>query len=153
MCIRDRSRAAALGWGSVSNVSVIAGMSPAGNAAEVVDLIRRAASRLKIESLAAVQGPRLVVILGGLEDPSPSVRALAQYFGDGPIVIGPTVPHLFAAGRSARAALSGLDAARARPDAPRPVLAAHLLPERVLAGDATARRVMIDRIYRCLLYT
>jgi len=110
-----QSRASALGWGSVSNVSVIAGMSPAGNAAEVVDLIRRGASRLKIESLAAVQGQRLVVILGGLEDPSPTVRALAQYFGDGPIVIGPTVPHLFAAGRSARAALSGLGAARAWP--------------------------------------
>jgi PucR C-terminal helix-turn-helix domain/GGDEF-like domain len=145
-----QSRASALGWGSVSHVAVIAGMSPAGNAAEVVDLIRRAASRLKVESLAAVQGQRLVVILGGLEDPSPTVRALAQYFGDGPIVIGPTVPHLFAAGRSARAALSGLVAARAWPDAPRPVLADELLVERVLAGDATARRVMIDRIYRPL---
>jgi len=145
-----QSRAAALGWGSVSSVSVIAGMSPAGNAAEVVDLIRRAASRLKIESLAAVQGQRLVVILGSLEDPSSEVRALAQYFGDGPIVIGPTVPHLFAAGRSARAALSGLVAARAWPDAPRPVLADELLAERVLAGDATARRAMIDRIYRPL---
>jgi len=145
-----QSRASALGWGSVSHVSVIAGMSPSGNAAEVVDLVRRGASRLKVESLAAVQGQRLVVILGGLEDPSPTVRTLAQYFGDGPIVIGPTVPHLFAAGRSARAALSGLGAARAWPDAPRPVLADELLVERVLAGDATARRVMIDRIYRPL---
>jgi hypothetical protein len=145
-----QSRASALGWGSVSHVSVIAGISPSGNAAEVVDLLRRGATRLKVESLAAVQGQRLVVILGGLEDPSPTVRALAQYFGDGPIVIGPTVPHLFAAGRSARAALSGLGAARAWPDAPRPVLADELLVERVLAGDATARRVMIDRIYRPL---
>jgi hypothetical protein len=145
-----QSRASALGWGSVSHVAVVAGTSPEGNAAEVVDLIRRAASRLKVESLAAVQGQRLVVILGGLEDPAPTVRALAQYLGDGPIVIGPTVPHLFAAGRSARAALSGLTAARAWPDAPRPVLASELLVERVLAGDATARRVMIDRIYRPL---
>jgi DNA-binding PucR family transcriptional regulator len=145
-----QSRASALGWGSVSHVAVVAGTSPEGNAAEVVDLIRRAASRLKVESLAAVQGQRLVVILGGLEDPAPTVRALAQYLGDGPIVIGPTVPHLFAAGRSARAALSGLTAARAWPDAPRPVLASELLVERVLAGDTTARRVMIDRIYRPL---
>jgi PucR C-terminal helix-turn-helix domain/GGDEF-like domain len=145
-----QSRASALGWGSVTNVAVIAGTSPAGNAAEVVDLIRRAGSRLKVESLAAVQGQRLVVILGGLEDVSPTVRALAQYFGDGPIVIGPTVPHLFAAGRSARAAISGLFAARAWPDAPRPVLADELLIERVLAGDTIARRVMIDRIYRPL---
>jgi sugar diacid utilization regulator len=145
-----QSRASALGWGSVSHVAVVAGMSPEGNAAEVVDLIRRAASRLKVDSLASVQGQRLVVILGSLEDPSPTVRALAQHFGDGPIVIGPTVPHLFAAGRSARAAVSGLAAARAWPDAPRPVLADELLVERVLAGDATARRALIDRIYHPL---
>jgi hypothetical protein len=145
-----QSRASALGWGSVNHVAVVAGMSPEGNAAEVVDLIRRVASRLKVDSLAAVQGQRLVVILGSLEDPSPTVRALAQYFGDGPIVIGPTVPHLFAAGRSARAALSGLTAARAWPDAPRPVLADELLVERVLAGDTTARRALIDRIYHPL---
>lgn len=146
-----QSRAAALGWGSVSHVAVIAGMSPAGDAAEVVDLIRRAASRLRVESLASVQGKRLIAILGDVEDPYPTVRALAQYFGDGPIVIGPIVPHLFAAGRSARAALSGLGAARAWPDAPRPVLADELLVERVLAGDATARRALVDRIYRPLL--
>jgi DNA-binding PucR family transcriptional regulator len=145
-----QSRASALGWGSVNNVSVVAGLSPEGNAAEVVDLIRRVARRLGVESLAAVQGHRLVVILGGLEDPSPTVQALTQHFGDGPIVIGPTVPHLFAAGRSARAALSGLTAARAWPDAPRPVLANELLAERVLAGDATARRALIDRIYHPL---
>ena len=145
-----RSRASALGWGSVSHVSVIAGMSPAGNAAEVVDHIRRVASHLMVDSLAAVQGQRLVVILGGLEDPSPTVRSLAQHFGDGPIVIGPTVPHLFAAGRSARAALSGLIAARAWPDAPRPVLADELLSERVLAGDTVARQIMISQIYRPL---
>ncbi|MBE3075420.1 MAG: helix-turn-helix domain-containing protein [Actinobacteria bacterium] len=145
-----QSRAAALGWGPVNHVAVVAGMSPEGNATEVVDLIRRAASHLQVESLAAVQGQRLVVILGDLQDPSPTVRALAQYFGDGPIVIGPIVPHLFAAGRSARAALSGLGAARAWPDAPRPVLADELLVERVLAGDATARRALLDRVYRPL---
>ncbi|MDQ1535798.1 MAG: hypothetical protein QOE58_191, partial [Actinomycetota bacterium] len=60
------------------------------------------------------------------------------------------VPHLFAAGRSARAAMSGLGAARAWPDAPRPVLADELLVERVLAGDSAARRALIDRIYRPL---
>ena len=146
-----QSRASALGWGSVNHVAVIAGMTPEGGTAGVVDALRRAASRLEVESLAAVQGRRLVAILGGLEDPSLTVRSLADCFGDGPIVIGPTVPHLFAAGRSARAALSGLGAARAWPDAPRPVLADDLLPERVLAGDAPARRALIDRVYRPLL--
>jgi hypothetical protein len=145
-----QSRASALGWVSVNHVAVVAGMSPPGDAAEVLDLIRRATSRLEVDALAAVQGQRLVVILGGLPDPSPTVLALAQYFDNGPIVIGPTVPHLFAAGRSARAALSGLAAARAWPDAPRPVLADELLVERVLTGDATARRALIDRIYHPL---
>ena len=145
-----QSRVSALGWESVSNVAVIAGVTPEGSAADAVDALRQAASRLPVESLGAVQGRRLVAILGGLDDPSLTVRALAECFGDGPVVIGPTVPHLFAAGRSARAALSGLDAARAWPDAPRPVLADELFPERVLAGDAPARRALIDRIYRPL---
>lgn len=145
-----QSRVSALGWESVSHVAVIAGLTPEGSAADAVDDLRQAASRLKVESLGAVQGRRLVAILGGLDDPSLTVRALAECFGDGPIVIGPTVPHLFAAGRSARAALSGLGAARAWPDAPRPVLADELFPERVLAGDAPARRALIDRVYRPL---
>ena len=145
-----QSRASALGWGSVNHVAVIAGVTPEGNTSGVVDALRRMASRLEVECLAAIQGRRLVAILGGLDDPSPTVRALVECFGDGPIVIGPTVPHLFAAGRSARAALSGLAAARAWPDAPRPVLADELLPERVLAGDAPARRALIDHVYRPL---
>src|SRR5674476_880671 len=92
-----QSRASALGWGSVSHVAVIAGSTPDGDTEGVVDTLRRAAAHHGIESLAAVQRRRLVAILAGLEDPSPRVRTLAQYFGDGPIVIGPTVPHLFAA--------------------------------------------------------
>ena len=146
-----QSRASALGWGSVNHVAVIAGSTPEGDTEGVVDTLRRAASHHGIESLAAVQRRRLVAILGGLQDPTATVHALAECFGDGPIVIGPTVPHLFAAGRSARAALSGLDAARAWPDAPRPVLADDLLPERVLTGDAQARLALIERVYRPLL--
>jgi DNA-binding PucR family transcriptional regulator len=60
------------------------------------------------------------------------------------------VPHLFAAGRSARAAMSGLVAARGWPEAPRPVLADDLLPERVLSGDSPARRALVDRVHRPL---
>jgi DNA-binding PucR family transcriptional regulator len=106
---------------------------------------------LQVESLAAVQGRRLVGILGGVEDAGSTAQSLAEHFGEGPIVVGPTVPHLFAAGRSARAALSGLLAAPAWPDAPRPVLADDLLPERVLAGDEHARRLLVDRVYRPLV--
>ena len=146
-----QSRASALGWGSVNHVAVVAGSTPEGNTDGVVDALRRAATQHGVEALAAVQRRRLVAILGAVEDPTLTVHALAECFGDGPIVIGPTVPHLFAAGRSARAALSGLDAARAWPEAPRPVLADDLLPERVLAGDAQARLALIERVYRPLL--
>jgi DNA-binding PucR family transcriptional regulator len=93
----------------------------------------------------------LVAILGPVTDPLAEVTALADRFADGPVVIGPTVPHLYAAGRSARAALSGLVAVRAWAEAPRPVLADDLLPDRVLAGDVPARRALVDRIYRPLL--
>lgn len=144
------SRAAALGWGAVSDVAVVAGSAPSGSAAGVVDALRRAASPLGVEALAAVQGQRLVAILGNLSEPEKSVQALSGHFDEGPIVIGPTVPHLFAAGRSARAALSGLASARGWPEAPRPAFADDLLPERVLSGDVTARRVLIDRVHRPL---
>jgi DNA-binding PucR family transcriptional regulator len=146
-----QSRAAALGWGTVSHVAVVAGSTPQGSSAGVVDALRRGAARLQVESLAAVQGRRLLAILGGVEDAGRTAQALTEYYGEGPIVVGPTVPHLFAAGRSARAALSGLLAAPAWPDAPRPVLADDLLPERVLAGDEHARRLLVERVYRPLV--
>ena len=141
-----QSRATALGWGSVSDVTVIAGRTPTGSSASAVDAIRRTAARRGAEALAAVQGRRLVIILGRSSAPADIVRAVADLFGDGPIVLGPTVPHLFAAGRSARAAINGLAAADGWPQAPRPVLADELLPERVLVGDDHARRQLIDRI-------
>lgn len=141
-----QSRATALGWGSVAHVTVVAGRTPTGATAYTGESIRRAARRIGAEALAAVQRRRLVVILGGTTDALKSASALSGEFGDGPIVVGPTVPHLFAAGRSARAALNGLSAAPAWPQAPRPVLADELLPERVLVGDDRARRQLVDRI-------
>ncbi|MBK8469232.1 MAG: helix-turn-helix domain-containing protein [Actinomycetales bacterium] len=141
-----QSRATALGWGSVSDVTVVAGRTPSGTATSVVEAIRRVAARRGVEVLAAVQRQRLVIVLGGTTQPDTVVTAIADHFGDGPIVVGPTVPHLFAAGRSARAALSGLAAAPAWPQAPRPVLADELLPERVLVGDEHARRQLVGRI-------
>ncbi|MFT4110863.1 PucR family transcriptional regulator, partial [Propionicimonas sp.] len=58
------------------------------------------------------------------------------------------VADLAEAVRSARAALSGLRSARAWPDAPRPVAAEDLLPERALSGDGHARRTLADNLYR-----
>ncbi|MGN6611006.1 MAG: PucR family transcriptional regulator, partial [Angustibacter sp.] len=145
-----QSRAAALGWDAQTDVVVVAGQASPGAAAEGVESLRQPARRVDVDALAAVQGGRLVAVLGGVTEPLRTAGALDRCFAAGPVVVGPTVPHLFAAGRSARAALSGLVAARAWPEAPRPVLADDLLPERVLAGDTPARRALVDRVHRPL---
>lgn len=141
------SRAAELGWEEVSGVAVVVGSVPEGDSGAALSAVRDAALRLGREALTAAQGPRLVCILGGTEEPLEDTSALADLFGPGPVVVGPRVPHLFAAGRSARAALSGSDAASAWPTAPRPVGADELLPERALLGELPARRVLVDRVY------
>ena len=117
----------------------------------MVDGLRRAAERVGVDTLAAVQGRRLVCIFGNVDDPLAAAREVGDHFGEGPLVVGPTVPHLFAAGRSARAALAGQSCAQAWPQAPRPVAADDLLAERVLVGDAPARAMLLDRIWHPLL--
>ena len=69
------------------------------------------------------------------------------------MVVGPAVADLLAAGESAAAAVAGLMAAPAWPDAPRPVQADDLLPERALAGDDLARDRLVQEIYRPLQST
>lgn len=145
-----RSRAAALGWTAHSDVVVTVGFAPAGDADSIIDGVRRAARHAHLSVLAGVQGDRLVVILGGATEPLSATRALTAQFAAGPVVVGPAVADLLAASRSARAALAGLRAAPAWPDAPRPVLAAELLPERALAGDPAARTQLVEEIYRPL---
>jgi DNA-binding PucR family transcriptional regulator len=76
---------------------------------------------------------------------------MMEAFGEGPVVIGPTVPSLAEAHRSAADALSGLRAVAAWPAAPRPVPAAELLPERALAGDPEAERLLVDQVMRPLM--
>jgi sugar diacid utilization regulator len=145
-----RSRAAALGWGNHDSVVVIVGQTPDAEPEAVVDEIRRTARASHLDVLTGVQGDRLVAILGGAGDAVHATRHLVDQFGEGPVVIGPTVPDLLAAGHSAAAAVAGLLAAPAWPDAPRPVLADDLLPERALAGDIVARQQLVRDIYRPL---
>lgn len=71
---------------------------------------------------------------------------LAEAFGPGPVVVGPTAPTLAAAHASARDALQGLRAVSGWPDAPRPVRAGDLLPERALAGDPCARAQLTTEV-------
>lgn len=146
-----RSRAAALGWGSPDSVTVVIGTPPDDEPEAVVDGVRRAAKHAGLEVLAAVQGDRLVAVLGGAPDPMRASRALLAQFGPGPVVIGPSSSDLMAATRSARDAIAGLRACRARTALPRPVLASDLLPERAIDGDPGARRQLIDEIYTPLV--
>jgi hypothetical protein len=145
------SRAAALGWVDAPPVAVAVGRSPGGEAAAVVHTVYRAARRIGVEVIGGVHGDRLVVVLGGAPDPLGATEKLLVGFGDGPVVVGPAVPRLDEATESARAALAGYRAAPAWPAAPRPVAAADLLPERALAGDAEARRILRQDIFAALL--
>jgi hypothetical protein len=144
-------RAAALSWSDAAPVAVAVGRSPGGEAAAVLHTLHRLARRLGVEVLGGVHGDRLVIVLGGPADPLATTEKLLVAFGEGPVVVGPTVPGLDEATASARAALAGFRAAPAWPNAPRPVDATELLPERVLAGDSEARRILRQEVYGVLL--
>jgi len=153
------SRASALGWDAEHPVTVLVGTPPpvdhAENQSEPLWVVRRTAIRLGRPVLLGVQGTRLVVLLSGetpeqhtpAEHAEPGLTArLTKAFGAGPVVIGPTAPNLAAAHRSARQALHGLRAVVGWADAPRPVRADDLLPERALAGDPDAKAALLDRV-------
>ena len=150
------SRIAALGWTGHGEVCVIVGTSPR---MVDVDAIRRTARHHNTDVLVGVQGNRLVVVVGRRidEDASNDVeplediaRALDDSFGPGTYVVGPTVPAVVDAVKSAKAALAGFSVAKSRREPPRPLLANDVLPERALAGDPSARRALIQGIYEPL---
>ena len=135
------SRIAALGWTGHGEVCVIVGTSPR---MVDVDAIRRTARHHNTDVLVGVQGNRLVVVVCRRidEDASNDVeplediaRALDDSFGPGTYVVGPTVPAVVDAVKSAKAALAGFSVAKSRREQPRPLLANDVLPERALAGD------------------
>jgi hypothetical protein len=153
------SRIAALGWHGHGEVAVLVGTAPR---TLDVDMLRRTARHREADVLIGVQGSRLVLVIGradpldetGASSSHPSfteiARALEPGFGDGHLVLGHEVPSLVDASKSAKAALAGFAVARAWRNAPRPVLADDLLPERALAGDPVARSTLVNRIYKPL---
>ncbi|MBF4573711.1 helix-turn-helix domain-containing protein [Herbiconiux sp. VKM Ac-1786] len=168
------SRIAALGWHGHGEVSVLVGTTPR---QLDVDQLRRTARHLNADLLIGVQGGRLVLVIGRAQpassyeqipdaqtgdpaaDTAPAEPALSFLdiatqlepgFGPGYLVLGHEVPSVVDASRSAKAALAGFAVARAWRNAPRPMLADDLLPERALAGDPLARSTLVNRVYRPL---
>ncbi|MFD1713769.1 PucR family transcriptional regulator [Amnibacterium flavum] len=157
------SRIAALGWHGHGEVCVLVGTTPK---MLDVDQLRRTARHVQADVLIGVQGTRLVLVIGRAEpmaaegdEPRPGgpqlsfleiAEKLEPGFGPGHLVLGHEVVDLVQASRSARAALAGFAVARAWRNAPRPVLADDLLPERALAGDPLARTTLINRVFRPL---
>lgn len=145
-----RSRVSALGWSGVGKVLVMVGATPPGfDDLRAADL-RRQARRLVQDVLVGIQGDRIVLVLGGDGDLFSAAATLEGRFGRGPVIIGPVVPSLDDAPRSASAALAGLEAVPAWPGAPRPVAADELLPERMLIGDPSARSSLITQAFHPL---
>jgi DNA-binding PucR family transcriptional regulator len=145
-----RSRVSALGWSGRGQALVVVGTTATAlDELRTADL-RRAARRAAGDALVGIHGDRVVLVLGGEGDLVAAATSLLPKLGPGPVVIGAAVPSVAEAARSAAAALAGLAAAPAWPQAPRPVLADDLLPERVLIGDAAARATLVDQAYRPL---
>jgi hypothetical protein len=122
-----QSWASALNW-SFTPVVVIAGTAGGSEPEGLIDEFRVLARRARLDLLAGVHGHRLVLVVGGSSEPLDAARHFAGRFGPGPVVAGPGWP-----------------------DAPRPVLATDLLPERALDGDETARASLISDVYEPLL--
>ena len=146
------SRAAALGFDPATAVRVVVGSTPTDAAStdapgDSLPELRRHAHRTGRAVLVGVQGNRLIVLLSEPEQAGHGgLGRLVDGFGPGPVVLGPPAADLRSAHASADEALAGLRAAPGRPDAPRPVAADDLLPERALCGDAAAHRALADLI-------
>ncbi|MCL2090056.1 MAG: helix-turn-helix domain-containing protein [Micrococcales bacterium] len=150
-----RSRVAALGWSGTGGTLVVAGTSTTRFEEDWGADLRRAVRRAAQDALVGMHDDRLVLFLGGEDDLLAAATALLPRFSPGPVVVGSPIAgslpsELAECARAAGEVLAALNAAPAWPQAPRPVQAVELLPERVLVGDAAARRELVDRAYRPL---
>lgn len=145
------SQLAALGWHDVGPIAAVVGSAPPGASEVTLTDVHTRTRRLGFDAMAGVHADRLVVVVGGVEDPIEVATRLLSVFGDGPVVAGPLAKDISTAITVTQAALSGLRAVPAWPGAPRPVSADALLPERALAGDADARNQLVETVYRPLV--
>jgi DNA-binding PucR family transcriptional regulator len=134
---------------------VVIGPAPDMEPAQALEAIRHIAAIAGTDMLGAVQGDRMIVVLGGaaVNAPDRGVAIVSRFvtmFGPGAVIVGPPVEHLMDAATSTREAVSGYRAAAGWPEAPRPVASQDLLPERALSGDGHARRALAHEIYEPL---
>lgn len=144
-------RVATLGWSTQSAMIVLAGAAPLGDPENALDVLRRAADHHRLDLLTGIHGTTLLAVVGRGSDQMKAARLLAPHFGPGPVVASDPVASLAMVPRAARSAISGLRAAWGWADAPRPVAASDLLPERALAGDADAAAALVATTHRLLL--
>lgn len=142
-----RSRTATLGWDATAPALVMVGSLVPPVEESVASDLRRGARRAGADALVGIHGDRVVLVLGGTGDLRATANALVPLLGPGPVVLGPTVPDVTSASRSARVAVAGFGAVRGWPGAPRPTSASDLLPERALAGDRDALATLRSEIY------
>lgn len=139
------SRASALGWAAVSLVTTLLGPLPEdGSPIEAVHRVAHEHGRL---ALCAIQGDRLVVLLGHPAGDPSVPQAVVDVFGPGVVVASAPVAGLNDVPGAAAAALAAYRSTGAWTEAPRLVDADELLPERVLAGDDAAARTLTTRVF------
>jgi len=140
------ARVGALGWPAGAGGTVLVGPPPDADTAAGLQVMRRAAEHHGITLLTALHGDALVVLAASRGDDERTSRLLSPHFGAGPVVIGPRADDTSDIPASCATAVSAYAAARGWPDAPRPVAADDLLPERALAGEARARDQLIAEL-------
>lgn len=140
------TRAGTAGW--VGQGPVVALVARAALDAMGASRLRHECRQLSSDCLVSARGDSVIIVLGAAEEAGSSSGAPERALGraaqtiasmiEGVVVIGPVVPGIGQAGRSLRSALAGLRARPGWPDAPNPVHADDLLPERLLDGDELA---------------
>ena len=119
--------------------------------------LRHECRLLAEDCLVSVRGDSVMIILGGVraddvagDTPERALDRAALKVAkiiEGPTVVGPVTSSVAQAGKSLRSALAGLRALPGWVEAPNPVRADELLPERLLAGDTLATEQILALVH------
>ena len=161
------TRAGTAGWNGTGPVAAIAAKTTLD--ALGVSRLRHECRNLASDCLVSVRGDSVLIVLGdGSQGGAPSSRHSSSHHGSraetaeylvdqaamqiagglgGSAVVGPVVSGISHAGRSLRSALAGLRALPGWAEAPNPVHADDLLPERLLAGDELAGEQILSLVH------